>query len=96
MQLKTTQMHLGMLLWRDKMDQNLVGWVCSIVVILLLIGLVISELVKRWRIGVRLSMLDETLLEEDNITIENIIQAPQDSVISRKTPIIPLKEEDVE
>ena len=41
-------------------------------------------------------MLDETLLEEDNITIENIIQAPQDSVISRKTPIIPLKEEDVE
>ncbi len=87
-------MYLGMLLWRDKMDQNLVGWVCSIVVILLLIGLVISELVKRWRIGVRLSMLDETLLEEDNITIENIIQAPQDSVISRKTPIIPLKEED--
>ena len=87
-------MHLGMLLWRDKMDQNLVGWVCSIVVILLLIGLVISELVKRWRIGVRLSMLYETLLEEDNITIENIIQAPQDSVISRKTPIIPLKEED--
>ena len=77
MQLKTTQTRLGMLLWRDKMDQDLVGWICSIIVILSLIGLVLNELVKRWRIGVRLSVLDESLLEEDNIAIENIIQAPR-------------------
>ena len=49
------------------MDQDLVGWICSIIVILSLIGLVLNELVKRWNIGVRLSVLDESLLEEDNI-----------------------------
>ena len=95
MQLKTTQTRLGMLLWRDKMDQDLVGWICSIIVILSLIGLVLNELVKRWRIGVRLSVLDESLLEEDNIAIENIIQAPRGSMISQKTPVIPLNEEDM-
>ena len=77
------------------MDQGLVGWICSIIVILLLIGLVLNELVKRWRIGVRLSVLDESLLDEDNFAIENIIQAPRGSMISQKTPVIPLNEEDM-
>ncbi|MAK40140.1 MAG: hypothetical protein CL993_00240 [Euryarchaeota archaeon] len=76
------------------MDQNLVGWICSILVILFLLGLLFNELVKRWKIGVRLSIMDESLLEDDNISIEDIIQAPQGSVISQKTPIIPMKEDD--
>ena len=77
------------------MDQDLVGWICSIIVILSLIGLVLNELVQRWRIGVRLSVLDESLLEDDNIAIENIIQAPRGSMIRQKTPVIPLNEEDM-
>ena len=76
------------------MDQNLVGWICSVLVILFLLGLLFNELVKRWKIGVRLSIMDESLLEDDNISIEDIIQAPQGSGISQKTPIIPMKEDD--
>jgi len=78
------------------MDQNLVGWICSFLVLLLLIGLVLNELVKRWKIGVRLSIMDESLLDDDSITIDNIIQAPKGSVLSQKTPVIPIKKDDLE
>ena len=40
--------------------------------------------------------MDESLLDDDSITIDNIIQAPKGSVLSQKTPVIPIKKDDLE
>ena len=34
------------------------------------------EIRKRWRVGLRLAALDESLLEDDGVMVEEILEAP--------------------
>ncbi len=69
--------------------QSLVAWVCSAVILVLLLGIVVIEVLKRWRVGLRLASLDEGLLQDDGVSVDTITDAPQGSqVIVGQVPAI--------
>ena len=51
---------------------DVVAWGCSVLVILGLAWYVFYEVLKRWRVGLRLSALDECLLYDDGVSVEVI------------------------
>ena len=55
---------------------GLVAWLCSGLVIFGIGSYVFFELLKRWRVGLRLSALDETLLHDDGVSVEVITDTP--------------------
>ncbi|MDP6662407.1 MAG: hypothetical protein QF760_01655 [Candidatus Thalassarchaeaceae archaeon] len=61
--------------------QSLVAWVCSVVILVVLLGIVVFEVLKRWRVGLRLASLDEGLLQDDGVSIDTITDAPQGSQV---------------
>ena len=67
-------------------DQDTIGWFCSFIVISLLIITVIYEIIKRWRLSLRLVALDESLLNDSSIIMEELIDAPEGSKIVQKIP----------
>ena len=58
------------------MAGDVVAWGCAAVVILGLAAYVFFEVLKRWRVGVRLSALDESLLYDDGVSVEVITDTP--------------------
>ena len=54
----------------------MVAWGCAAVVILGLAAYVFFEILKRWRVGLRLSALDESLLYDDGVSVEVITDTP--------------------
>ncbi|MAH98988.1 MAG: hypothetical protein CMA12_06560 [Euryarchaeota archaeon] len=62
--------------------QDLVAWICSALVILAICAFVFFELLKRWRVGLRLTELDETLLSDDGVSVEEITDAPKGSMVT--------------
>ncbi|MBT3641669.1 MAG: hypothetical protein HOJ64_00445 [Euryarchaeota archaeon] len=67
-------------------DQDLIAWLCSAIVIIFIIYIVIYEIYKRWFLEIRLASLDETLLNDDSVTIEEITDAPLGSKIISQVP----------
>ena len=55
---------------------DVVAWGCAAVVILGLAAYVFFEILKRWRVGLRLSALDESLLYDDGVSVEVITDTP--------------------
>ena len=55
---------------------DMVAWLCSALVIFGIASYVFFELLKRWRVGLRLSALDETLLHDDGVSVEVITDTP--------------------
>ena len=55
---------------------DLVAWLCSALVIFGIGSYVFFELLKRWRVGLRLSALDESLLHDDGVSVEVITDTP--------------------
>ena len=53
-----------------------VAWFCSALVLFGVASFDIIELLKRWRVGLRLSALDESLLHDDGVTVEVITDTP--------------------
>ena len=60
---------------------DVVAWGCSVLVILGLVWYVFYEVLKRWRVGLRLSALDESLLYDDGVSVEVITDIPIGSSI---------------
>ena len=58
------------------MAGDVVAWGCASVVILGLAAYVFFEVLKRWRVGLRLSALDESLLYDDGVSVEVITDTP--------------------
>ena len=58
------------------MAGDVVAWGCAAVVILGLAAYVFFEVLKRWRVGLRLSALDERLLYDDGVSVEVITDTP--------------------
>lgn len=75
-------------------EQDTVGWICSFFVIGFLVITIIYEIIKRWRLSVRLVALDESLLQDRSIIVEDLIDAPQDSKIVQKIPAYLISDDD--
>ena len=71
-------LHHGEHCWRDSLAVagDVVAWGCAAVVILGLAAYVFFEVLKRWRVGLRLSALDESLLYDDGVSVEVITDTP--------------------
>ena len=61
--------------------QEVVSWGCSALIMLGIGYYVVLEIMKRWRVGLRLAALDESLLEDDGVMVEEILEAPLGSVV---------------
>ena len=62
------------------MDYAIIAaWGCNTIVILGVGTYIVFEILKRWRVGLRLSALDESLLNDEVVKVEIITDAPQGS-----------------
>ena len=62
------------------MDHAIIAaWGCNTIVILGVGSYIVFEILKRWRVGLRLSALDESLLHDEVVTVEVVTDAPQGS-----------------
>ena len=62
------------------MDYAIIAaWGCNTIVILGVGSYIVFEILKRWRAGLRLSALDESLLNDEVVTVERGTEAPQGS-----------------
>ena len=58
---------------------SIAAWGCNTIVILGVGSYIVFEILKRWRVGLRLSALDESLLPDEVVTVEVVTDAPQGS-----------------
>ena len=58
---------------------SIAAWGCNTIVILGVGSYIVFEILKRWRVGLRLSALDEILLNDEVVTVEVVTDAPQGS-----------------
>tara|TARA_B100001113_G_scaffold6310_1_gene5224 strand:- start:836 stop:1075 length:240 start_codon:yes stop_codon:yes gene_type:complete len=56
---------------------SVAAWGCNTIVILGVVSYIVFEILKRWRVGLRLSALDESLLRDEVVTVEMVTDAPQ-------------------
>ena len=56
---------------------SIAAWGCNTIVILGVGSYIVFEILKRWRVGLRLSALDESLLRDEVVTVEMVTDAPQ-------------------
>ena len=62
------------------MDYAIIAaWGCNTIVILGVGTYIVFEILKRWRVGLRLSALDESLLNDEVVAVEIVTDAPQGS-----------------
>jgi|TARA_B100000287_G_C20040875_1_gene546351 hypothetical protein len=74
-------------------SQAMVGWACSAIVLAALLAYITIEVVKRWRVGLRIVGLDEGLLDDDGVSVEVITDAPKGSIVSPGMAVVPLEED---
>ena len=67
--------------------EDVVGWACSAIVIFAILGYLFYEIRKRWRIGLRLAVLDESLVNDDSIIVEEVTNAPAGSIVLQGTVV---------
>ena len=67
--------------------EDVVGWACSAIVIIAILGYLFYEVRKRWRIGLRLAVLDESLVTDDSIIVEEVTNAPAGSIVLQGTVV---------
>ena len=58
---------------------SIAAWGCNTIVILGVGSYIVFEILKRWRVGLRLSALDESLLHDEVVTVEVVTDAPRGS-----------------
>ena len=64
-----------------------------LVVTLLILGFILArEVIKRWRIGLRITAADESLLTDKSVSVKMLTDAPEGSVIVSHVPAIEINE----
>ena len=58
---------------------SVAAWGCNGLIILGVLSYIVFEVLKRWRVGLRLSSLDESLLHDEVFTVEFVTDAPHGS-----------------
>ncbi len=70
--------------------ESLLNFLVIAVTVLLICLILIREIVKRWRLGLRMAAGDESLLDDGAVSMKTITDAPEGSVIVPHTPATPL------
>ena len=68
------------------MIDPLVNFFIAFIALLIIGGVLLREGVKRWRIGLRMSARDESLLSDNSVSVKTITDAPEGSVIVSHVP----------
>ena len=68
------------------MLETILNYFIFIVTILFVGFFFLREVIKRWRIGLRMSAGDESLLTESSVSMKTITDAPEGSVIVSHVP----------
>ena len=66
--------------------ESLLNFLVIAVTVLLICLILIREIVKRWRLGLRMATGDESLLDDGSVSMKTITDAPEGSVIVPHTP----------
>ena len=66
--------------------ESLLNFLVIAVTVLLICLILIREIVKRWRLGLRMAAGDESLLDDGAVSMKTITDAPEGSVIVPHTP----------
>mgnify|MGYP001357298463 CR=1 FL=1 len=66
--------------------ESLLNFLVIAVTLLLICLILIREIVKRWRLGLRMAAGDESLLDDGAVSMKTITDAPEGSVIVPHTP----------
>ena len=66
--------------------ESLLNFLVIAVTVLLICLILIREIVKRWRLGLRMAAGDESLLDDGSVSMKTITDAPEGSVIVPHTP----------
>ena len=66
--------------------ESLLNFLVIAVTVLLICLILIREIVKRWRLGLRMAAGDESLLDDGAVSMKTITDAPEESVIVPHTP----------
>ncbi len=69
---------------------TILNWLIIIGTLLAIGFIVAREILKRWRLGLRVTAGDESLLSDNSISMKTITDAPEGSVIVSHVPAIPL------
>ena len=68
------------------MLETILNYFIFIVTILFVGFFFLREVIKRWRIGLRMSVGDESLLTDSSVSVKTITDAPEGSVIVSHVP----------
>ena len=66
--------------------ESLLNFLVIAVTVLLICLILIREIVKRWRLGLRMAAGDESLLDDGAVSMKTITDAPEGSVIVPHPP----------
>ena len=66
--------------------ESVLNFLVIAVTVLLICLILIREIVKRWRLGLRMAAGDESLLDDGAVSMKTITAAPEGSVIVPHTP----------
>ena len=66
--------------------ESLLNFLVIAVTLLLICLILIREIVKRWRLGLRMAAGDESLLDDGAVSMKTITDAPEGSVSGPHTP----------
>ena len=72
--------------------ESLVNFLVITGTVLIICFILFREVVKRWRLGLRMAAGDESLLDDGSVSMKTITDAPEGSVIVPHTPATPLNE----
>ena len=68
------------------MLETILNYLIFIVTLLFVGFFFLREVIKRWRIGLRMSARDESLLTDSSVSVKTITDAPEGSVIVSHVP----------
>ena len=68
------------------MLETILNYIIFIVTLLFVGFFFLREVIKRWRIGLRMSAGDESLLTDSSVSMKTITDAPEGSVIVSHVP----------
>ena len=68
------------------MIDPILNFLIAFITLLIIGAVLLREGVKRWRIGLRMSSRDESLLSDNSVSVKTITDAPEGSAIVSHVP----------
>ncbi|HIE81237.1 MAG TPA: hypothetical protein EYQ07_01675 [Candidatus Poseidoniales archaeon] len=76
--------------------ESLLNLILALLILSAVAVLLLRELIKRWRIGLRLAAGDESLLTDDSVSMKTVTDGPLGSSIVNQVPAVLIVDESSE